>query len=120
MVEARAASPLASHFIHNQGLKTTCPKYFAPEQCVRPQTIDKALQLCNSRFHYSRPEIALKQFFLDDELMLTFHGQRYALTEKAFEDLCHLVNVPVRFAKDIPNDLVATIMERLKVLHQRQ
>ena len=57
--------------------------------------------------------------FLDDELMLTFHSQRYALTEKAFEDLCQLVNVPVRFAKDIPTDLVATIMERLKVLHQQ-
>jgi DNA repair photolyase len=118
MVDAIAAFPLESHLIHHQGIKTAYPKYFAPERCVRPQTIDKALQLCNSRFHYSRPEIALKQVFLDDELMLTFHGQRYALTEKAFEDICHLVNVPVRFAKDIPNDLVATIMERLKVLHQ--
>jgi hypothetical protein len=119
IVEARAAFPLESHLIHYQGIKTASPKNFAPERCVRPQTIAEALQLCNSRFHYSRPEIALKQLFLDDELTLTFHGQRYALTEKAFEDLCQLVTVPVRFAKDIPTDLVATIMERLKVLHQQ-
>jgi DNA repair photolyase len=119
MVEARAAVPLVAHLNHNQGIKTASPKNFAPERCAHPQTIDEALQLCNSRFHYSRPEIPMKQLFLDDELMLTFHSQRYALTEQAFEDLCQLVNIPVRFAKNIPTDLVATIMERLKVLHQQ-
>ena len=118
-VEAEAAFPLASQLNHNQGIKSASPKNFAPERCVHPQTIAEALQLCNSRFHYSRPEIPMQQLFLDDELMLTFHARRYALTEKAFEDLCQLVTVPVRFAKDIPTDLVATIMERLKVLHQQ-
>jgi hypothetical protein len=119
MVDAIAAFPLEPHLLPTQGIKTAYPKNFAPERCIRPQTIDEALQLCNSCFHYSRPEIALKQLFLDDELMLTFNGERYALTEKAFEDLCNLVSVPVRFAKDIPTDLVATIMERLKVVHQQ-
>src|SRR5438067_732267 len=35
------------------------------------------------------------------------------LTERAFDDLCRIVNVPLHFAKDIPTDLAASISNRL-------
>jgi hypothetical protein len=63
MVDTIAAFPLEPHVLPTQGIKTAYPKNFAPERCARPQTLTEALQLCNSRFHYSRPEIPMKQLF---------------------------------------------------------
>ena len=93
---------------------TAHPELFAPERSSRAESIDEALALCATDFRYTRHQIPAAQVFLDDDLALHFGGDRYALTEKAFDDLCNLVGVPLTFAKGIPTDLVSIIVERLK------
>jgi len=99
--------------------QTEFSEFFAPERYLHTKDISKALEASSAAFRYHRHEIALAQFFLDDDFTLTFNGNRFRLTEKGFEDLCKIVKVPVNFAKIIPADLVVSIIERLKFLHQQ-
>jgi hypothetical protein len=91
---------------------------FAPERSTTASTLEEALAACESIFRYARAEIELGRIFLDDELRLSFNGVSYHLTEKAFDDLCTLLSIPVKFAKGIPTDLVEKIVNRLRDLHQ--
>jgi hypothetical protein len=95
------------------------PEFFAPEQTLSTTSIEEAQAACETVFHYTRKEISLAQIFLEDDLTLGFNGDRYRLTEPAFDDLCRALAVPVAFAKGIPADLVARIAARLSMLHQQ-
>ncbi|GEM_PF-6023650 len=100
-------------------------EFFAPERSVQLERFEEALAACATTFHYSRSLIAVEQLFLEEALSpegtftLRSHSRAYTLTEKAFDDLCALVELPADFAKRIPTDLIAAIVERLKYLHQQ-
>lgn len=92
---------------------------FAPEQSLKTSSIAEALEACETMFCYTRSPIEAADLVLDDDLGLSFNSGRYQPTEKAFDDLCHILEIPITFAKDIPHDLVATIVERLKMRRQQ-
>lgn len=90
----------------------------APERIAITDNLEQAIELANTD-SYTRREIALVQLFLDTDLSLAIGDETYRVTERAFEHLCGLVKVPVSFAREIPSDLIAAIVERLKRLHQQ-
>jgi hypothetical protein len=90
-----------------------------PERSVTTDSVEEALELAVDEFAYDRQEIPFARIFLDNDLSLTIDGEALRLTERAFEDLCKIVKLPLSFAHEIPGDLVVLIVERLKQLHQQ-
>jgi len=93
------------------------PDFFAPEQFLQSNNIGESIDFGAEHFPYTRHEISVAQLSVDQELMLSINGQRYRMTEPAHRDLCQLLRIPIGFTYDIPTDLTATIVQRLKLLH---
>lgn len=99
---------------------TEFPNFFARERYRKASNIEEALELCDADFSYSRSKIAVEQISLEKNLSIRFNGEQYQLTEKAFTDLCKVLGVPPKFAKEIPTELTVTIVDKLKSLHEQQ
>ncbi len=95
------------------------PDFLAQEQWLETTDLDEALAACETGFRFSRTEISVAQLSLDSSLALRVGDETYRLTERAFDDLCAIVKLPVSFAKVIPTDLTSTIVQRLKRHHQQ-
>lgn len=95
------------------------PHIFDPERTFSTDNFDQAREACHEDFNYRRIEIALDRFVLDEEFRANVAGEEYGLTEKAFDDICAVLGVPARFARDVPRDLLSMIVDRLGNLHQQ-
>jgi hypothetical protein len=95
------------------------PHHFAPEKFFQCIDIEESTQICEQDFSYTRAETFISQISMDEDLSLLIDGQRYRPTEKAHGDLCKVLGIPIDFAFDIPTDLTAVIVQRLKREHQQ-
>jgi hypothetical protein len=98
---------------------TRLPDNFASEQYFQTDNFLEATHFCAEHFAYDRHPTSFAQISLDSELVLSVESQQYRLTERAYHDLCAIVNIPLTFGTDIPPDLAAIVVERLKARHQQ-
>ena len=98
---------------------TQLSDFFAPEQFFQCDDLEASRHFCAENFGYEQRKISVAQISLDDDLSLAVDNHRYHLTEKAHGDLCRLLHIPLTFSYDIPTDLTATIVRRLKSDHQQ-
>lgn len=98
---------------------TRLPDIFAPEQFFQTDDIQESVHFCAEHFAYDRHETSFAQICVDAELSLSVDSQQYRLTEKAYHDLCKMINIPLAFGTDIPPDLASTVLQRLKARHQQ-
>lgn len=99
--------------------EASSPDLFDPERTFTTDNFDHAREACHEDFNYRRIEIALDRFVLDEEFRANVEGEQYGLTEKAFDDVCTVLDVPARFARHVPRDLLTIIVDRLADLHQQ-
>jgi hypothetical protein len=95
------------------------PDFFAPELFCQSHDIAESKNICEAHFNYSHREISVAQISMDKQFVLSVDGQQYHMTEKAHNDLCKILRIPINFAHDVPMDLISTIVERLKSDHQQ-
>jgi hypothetical protein len=98
---------------------TQLSDFFAPEQFFQCDDLEASRHFCAENFGYEQRKISVAQISLDDDLSLAVDNHRYHLTEKAHGDLCRLLHIPLTFSYDIPTDLTAMIVRRLKSDHQQ-
>ncbi len=98
---------------------STIPELFAPELSMATDNFDHARDACERDFDYRRLEITLDRLSLDEEFRVSVDGGKYILTEKAFDDIGAILDVPPRFAREITRELFTIIVDRLGQLHQQ-
>ena len=98
---------------------TRLPDIFAPEQFFQTNDIQESIHFCAEHFAYEQRETSFAQISMDSELLLSVDSQQYRLTERAYHDLCNMINIPLAFGTDIPPDLASTVVQRLKARHQQ-
>jgi hypothetical protein len=72
------------------GMNFETTEFFAPERSFETHRIAEALETGAAKIQYSRADTAVEQISSDNHLTFGFHGQRFRLMEKAFDDLCKL------------------------------
>ena len=98
---------------------TRLPDNFAPEQFFQTNDLGEATHFCAEHFAYERHETSFAQICVESELGLSVDSRQYRLTERAYHDLCNMINIPLMFGTDIPPDLASTVVQRLKARHQQ-
>src|SRR5262245_40599833 len=78
------------------------PDMFAPEQFFQSDDLDESTHFCAEHFAYSQSETSIAQISVDEELLLSVDGQHYHITEKAHNDLCRMLGIPITFSYAIP------------------
>ena len=98
---------------------TRLPDIFAPEHFFQSSDLEESIHFCAEHFAYEQRETSFAQISIDGDLLLSVDSQQYRLTERAYHDLCNVINIPRAFGTDIPPDLAATVVQRLKARHQQ-
>lgn len=75
---------------------------------------DEAMELLKTEYNHDKVPIRLEQVTFDDDINLHIDGNKVNMTEWAFENLLRMLGIPVSFGKKIPNDLLKTVVHRLK------
>lgn len=98
---------------------STTPDLFAPELSMATADFEHARKLCEQEFDYRRREIGFDRIVVDEDFHVSIGDDTYALTEKAFDDICGILAVPRRFALEITRELFTIIVDRIGRLHQQ-
>jgi hypothetical protein len=94
---------------------------FADERTLTTDSLDQAQKAIEQDFSYDRLEIQMEDINVDPDLGVRFNGHLYVPTEKAFADLCGVVQprLPLPVAQGWPHDVAAWVLQRLSRLPQK-
>ena len=77
-------------------------------------TTDEAMEMLAKEYRHEKRPIEFGEITFDDDTNLHIGGSKVNMTEWAFESLLKMLGIPVSFGKKIPNDLLRTVVHRLK------
>lgn len=77
-------------------------------------SVDDALKSLAQDYRHEKLPLNLCELKLNDNYDFIINGALYKPTEWAFESLLKVLDIPVRFGKKVPNDLLRIIVHRLE------
>lgn len=92
----------------------------ALEKDVVVNNIDDALHSINTDFKVQKHGTDLNEVELTAEGQISFGGEKFPLTDWAFESICSLTKIPKEFARRIPVQLLLDTFNTLKVEHNQR
>jgi len=91
-------------------------KVFVPERETNAKSLDEVRELLQSEYSFTSRQATITDLSITDDYKLKLNGDELAMTHWSFQGLLQLLKVPVRFGEEIPNDLLQTIVYRLRTV----
>lgn len=90
------------------------PIKFAPEREKRVTTLGEAINALKTDFAFTPQQCLLQNLTVDESYHLHLNGTELVPTQWAFRNFLGRLRIPYTFGTRIPNDLLETVVARLK------
>lgn len=88
--------------------------HFVPEKEERLTSVPRIKQALATKYNLNNFNVNISELNLDKDFRLVIGNRGFTMTYRAFRGLLGLLNIPPKFAMMIPEDLLETIIRRLR------